>query len=48
METDLMERRIGDLSLRDSSVTLHTKPYEIKTMKVQFSALDRMTATSKP
>ncbi|MGA7382226.1 MAG: glycoside hydrolase family 38 C-terminal domain-containing protein, partial [Terriglobales bacterium] len=37
-ETDLMERPIGSLSIHDGAVTVHTKPYEIKTIKVQFSA----------
>ncbi len=37
-EADLMERPVGTLSLQDGSVTVHTKPYEIKTVRVQFSA----------
>jgi alpha-mannosidase len=37
-ETDLMERATGSLSVRDGAVTVHTKPYEIKTIKVQFVA----------
>jgi alpha-mannosidase len=47
VETDLMEKPMGGVSLRDGRVTLHTKPYEIKTIKVQFSSLPQM-ATSKP
>jgi alpha-mannosidase len=35
-ETDLMEKTIGELPLRDGRVTVHTKPYEIKTVKVSF------------
>jgi hypothetical protein len=27
---------------------LHTKPYEIKTIKVRFSSLPRMAATAQP
>jgi hypothetical protein len=27
------------------AVSVHTKPYEIKTIKVQFSSLAQMTAT---
>ena len=46
-ETNLMEKPIGSVSLHDGKVTLHTKPYEIKTIKVQFSSLPQM-ATSKP
>jgi alpha-mannosidase len=46
-ETNLMEKPIGSVSLHDGKVTLHTKPYEIKTIKVQFSTLPQM-ATSKP
>ena len=52
-ETDLMEKPIGSASLQNGRVTLHTKPYEIKTIKVQFSNLPQvciraqtMTATS--
>jgi alpha-mannosidase len=36
-ETDLMEKPIAGLAVRDDSVTVHTKPYEIKTVKVRFS-----------
>ena len=36
-ETDLMEKPISDLALRNDSVTVHTKPYEIKTVKVRFA-----------
>jgi alpha-mannosidase len=37
-ETDLMERVTGTLSIQDGAITIHTKPYEIKTVKVQFAA----------
>jgi alpha-mannosidase len=37
-ETDLMERATGTLSIHDGTVTVHTDPYEIKTVKVQFAA----------
>jgi len=37
-ETDLMERPVGDLSLQEGAVTVHTKPYEIKTIRVSFAA----------
>ncbi len=37
-ETDLMERPTADLTLSDGSVTVHTKPYEIKTIRIQFAA----------
>jgi alpha-mannosidase len=42
-ETDLMEKPIGSAAVRDGGVTIHTKPYEIKTIKVQFSSLPQMT-----
>jgi hypothetical protein len=32
-----MEKPIGDLTVQNESVTLHTKPYEIKTVKVRFA-----------
>jgi hypothetical protein len=37
-----MERPIGGLSLQSGVVTVHTMPYEIKTVKVRF-ALPTMT-----
>lgn len=36
-ETDLMERSIADLTVHNNAVTVHTKPYEIKTLKVRFA-----------
>jgi alpha-mannosidase len=36
-ETDLMEKSIGDLAVRNGAVTVHTKPYEIKTLKVRLA-----------
>jgi alpha-mannosidase len=36
-ETDLMERPLGSIPLQNDVVKLHTKPYEIKTVKIQFS-----------
>jgi alpha-mannosidase len=47
-ETDLMEKPIGPLPVHNDGVTLHTKPYEIKTVKVQFSSRQMATATPKP
>src|SRR5271157_3704682 len=38
-ETDLMERLTGPLPMKNSAVIVHTKPYEIKTIKVQFAPL---------
>jgi alpha-mannosidase len=38
-ETDLMERTTGTLSLNNETCTVHTKPYEIKTVKIQFRAM---------
>jgi alpha-mannosidase len=45
METDLMEKSSGKLSLRNGAVTVHTKPYEIKTIKVHFSGMASTAAT---
>jgi alpha-mannosidase len=36
-ETDLMERSIADLAVKHGAVTVHAKPYEIKTLKVRFA-----------
>ncbi|HWY59648.1 MAG TPA: alpha-mannosidase [Terriglobales bacterium] len=35
-ETDLMERETAPLAMHNDTVTVHTKPYEIKTVKVRF------------
>jgi alpha-mannosidase len=35
-ETNLMEKTIGPLPVRNGQITVSTKPYEIKTVKVQF------------
>jgi alpha-mannosidase len=37
-ETDLMEKPSGSLLIKDGRVTVHTKPYEIKTVAVQFES----------
>jgi alpha-mannosidase len=36
-ETDLMERPIGDLAVLGGVVAVHTKPYEIKTIRVRLA-----------
>ncbi len=36
-DADLMERPIADLPVQPGAVTVHTKPYEIKTVKVHFA-----------
>jgi len=36
-EVDLMEKPVAPLSVHDDAVIVHTKPYEIKTVKIQFS-----------
>ena len=46
-ETDLMERPIGKLSVHKGGVSLYTKPYEIKTIKVQFASRPQMAATAQ-
>ena len=43
-ETDLMEKPISSVPVQDDSVKVRTKPYEIKTIKVQYPALAQ-TAT---
>jgi alpha-mannosidase len=47
-ETDLMEKPIASLALHNGAVSVPTKSYEIKTMKVQFSSLPPIAATQKP
>ena len=36
-ETDLMEHRLADLAVNAGSIVVHTKPYEIKTVKLEFA-----------
>jgi alpha-mannosidase len=36
-DADLMERPVGALPVASGVVTVHTKPYEIKTVKVRFA-----------
>jgi alpha-mannosidase len=40
-ETNLMEKGIGPLELKGNVVTVPTKPYEIKTIKVRFASAPR-------
>ena len=37
-ETNLMERPTAEFTLNDGSVTVYTKPYEIKTIRIQLAA----------
>ncbi len=37
-ETNLIEQSIGSLSVTNASITVHTKPYEIKTVAVRFAS----------
>jgi alpha-mannosidase len=36
-EMDLMERPLGELGAQGNTVTVHTRPYEIKTLRVRFA-----------
>jgi len=47
VETDMMEKPLANLSVSNGRVSIHTKPYEIKTIKVKFSELIQATATAK-
>jgi alpha-mannosidase len=47
-ETNLMETRIGDLSLADGRVTVSTKPYEIKTLKIDYGLTRQITQQKLP
>jgi alpha-mannosidase len=46
-ETDLMEKPTASLTVHDGAVSLHAKPYEIKTIKVQFANFRQMADTGK-
>jgi alpha-mannosidase len=37
-ETNLMEKPVADLPLQDGTVVVHTKPFEIKTIEVDFTS----------
>jgi len=37
-ETDLLEKPIADLAFHENNVTVPTKPYEIKTVKIKFAS----------
>jgi len=43
-ETDMMERPIGEIPLQNGRITVSTKPYEIRTIKVRFSGKTETTA----
>jgi alpha-mannosidase len=45
VETNLMEKPGANLPLQAGSVVVHTKPYEIKTVKVQFGSIPPAAAT---
>ncbi|MBZ5653757.1 MAG: alpha-mannosidase [Acidobacteriia bacterium] len=47
-ETDLMERSIADLPVKNETVTVHTKPYEIKTVKVSFARAQGVVLGRQP
>jgi alpha-mannosidase len=46
-ETDLMEKSIGSLSVHSGAVSVHTKAYEIKTIKVQLASPPTLATTGK-
>lgn len=47
-EADLMERVTGPLSISDAQVNVPTKPYEIKTVRVQFPPITASGAVAQP
>lgn len=47
-ETDLMERPIGDIPVQTGAVTIRTKPFEIKTVKVRYARTAQMTSVTNP
>ena len=46
-ETDLMEKPIGNLSVLQGAVTVPTKPYEIKTVKIRFAGEPSATTSAQ-
>jgi alpha-mannosidase len=47
-ETDLMERPLGNLPLANGAVNVPTRPFEIKTVKVQFAGVAAGAGDSRP
>jgi alpha-mannosidase len=47
-ETDLMEKPTGSASLQNDTLTVHAKPYEIKTIDVKYSPVAQPDATGQP
>jgi alpha-mannosidase len=45
-ETNLMEKPVGSAALRNDLLTVHTKPYSIETVKVQYATASE--AAAKP
>jgi len=39
-ETDLMERPLKTLTIENDGVTVHTKPFEIKTVRLRLKNID--------
>ncbi len=46
-ETNLMENPIANLPVTSGIIAIHTKPYEIKTVKVQFAPANAKDSTAK-
>jgi alpha-mannosidase len=47
-ETDLMEKPLGNLSVSNAVLNVPTKPFEIKTVKVQFSGVPADAGDTRP
>jgi alpha-mannosidase len=47
-DTDLMERPTGAVTVNGDTVTVHTNPYEIKTVRIQFSSRTMMAGQRSP
>jgi alpha-mannosidase len=46
-ETNLIEKPIGDVNLHDGVVSVPTKPYEIKSVKIQFAGMAQTAAAQQ-
>jgi len=44
VETNLMEKTEGEVAIQDGAVHPHTKPFEIKTIKIEYPSLTQKTA----
>jgi alpha-mannosidase len=48
LETDLMEKPVASIPVQGGTVGVHTKPYEIKTIKIKYPSMPQPAAAAQP